>query len=308
MVGPQVRREAVTVLMTDHGFGVTRACGLIGISRSLYGYRSCRPCSASIRQRIEALAAEKRRYGYRRIHVLLRREGWDVNWKRTYRLYREAGLAVRRRRRKRIGPVERRPLPKPLARNVSWSMDFVSDGLADGRRIRCLTLVDDYSRECLAIEVDTSLTGRRVVAVLERLAELRGLPQSITVDHGPEFEGKALDAWAYQRQVHLAFIRPGKPVENAYIESFNGKFRDECLNEHWFITMAQARRAIEEWRIEYNTERPHSSLGNLTPEQYASGRSELLPPFGRETALRQDVDEEPRDGESLAMDSNRGPY
>ena len=192
-----------------------------------------------------------------------------VNRKLTYRLYREAGLAVRRRKRKRIGPFERRPLPKPTAANRSWSMDFVSDGLADGRRLRCLAIVDDCTRECVAIEVDTSITGTRVKAVLERLADTRGLPRSITVDHGPEFEGQVLDAWAYQTNVQLSFIRPGKPNENAYIESFNGKFRDECLNEHWFITMAQARHAIEAWRIEYNTERPHSSLGDLTPEEYA---------------------------------------
>jgi putative transposase len=153
----------------------------------------------------------------------------------VYRIYREAGLAVRRRKRKRIGAVERKPLPKPVAANLSWSMDFVSDGLADGRRLRCLTVVDDCTRECLAIEVDTSITGTRVKQVMNRLADSRGLPRSITVDNGPEFQGQVLDAWAYQANVTLSFIRPGKPNENAYIESFNGKFRDECLNEHWFI-------------------------------------------------------------------------
>jgi putative transposase len=177
---------------------------------------------------------------------------------------------VKRRKRKRYALGERRPLPKPIAANVSWSMDFVSDGLADGRKLRCLNIVDDCTRECLAIEVDTSLTGRRVVAVLERLADTRGLPQSITVDHGPEFEGQVLDAWAFERGVQLAFIRPGKPVENAYVESFNGRFRDECLNENWFVTMAQARRVIEHWRCEYNDERPHSRLGYLTPARYAA--------------------------------------
>ena len=269
MVGPQVKRQAVDVLREERGFGVTRACGLLMISRSVYGYRSRRPVTAGLRERICELAGEKRRYGYRRIHVLLRREGWSVNRKRTYRLYREAGLAVRRRKRKRIGLFERKPLAKPSAVNRSWSMDFVSDGLCDGRRLRCLAIVDDFSRECLVLEVDSSITGKRVVAVLERLADLRGLPLSITVDHGPEFEGQVLDAWAYQAGVRLSFIRPGKPVENAYIESFNGRFRDECLNEHWFLTMAHARRAIEAWRIEYNTERPHSSLGDLAPEQFA---------------------------------------
>jgi len=270
MVGPRVRREAVDVLRQERGYGITRACGLVGISRSLYGYRSRRPVPEALLARIRELAEQKRRYGYRRIHVLLRREGFQVNWKRTYRLYREAGLAVRRRKRKRIGPFERRPLPRPELPNQSWSMDFIADGLADGRRLRCLAIVDDCTRECLALEVDTSLTGQRVVAVLMRLAETRGLPESITVDHGPEFEGQALDAWAYTVGVRLAFIRPGKPIENAYIESFNGRFRDECLNEHWFVTMAQARRIIESWRIEYNTERPHSSLGNLTPAAFAA--------------------------------------
>jgi len=268
MVGPQAKREAVDVLMTEHCFGITRACGLASISRSLYRYVR-RQADGDLRQRIEDIAALKRRYGYRRVYVRLRREGWMVNRKRVYRLYRELGLAVRRRKRKRIGMVERRPLPKPSAVNQSWSMDFVSDGLADGRRLRCLTIVDDCTRECLAIEVDTSITGTRVKAVMERLADTRGLPRSITVDHGPEFEGQVLDAWAYAANVQLAFIRPGKPNENAYIESFNGKFRDECLNEHWFVTMAHARRIIEAWRIEYNTERTHSSLDNLTPEEFA---------------------------------------
>jgi putative transposase len=269
MVSPQVRREAVTALMRERSFGVTRACGLVQISRSLYRYQRRRPDCAELRERIGEIAALKRRYGYRRIHIKLRREGWRVNRKLTYRLYREAGLAVRRRKRKRIGPFERKPLPKPQVANDSWSMDFMSDGLADGRRLRCLTIVDDCTRECAAIEVDTSITGSRVKAVLERLADLRGLPRSITVDHGPEFEGQVMDAWAYERGVSLSFIRPGKPNDNAYIESFNGKFRDECLNEHWFTSIAHAREVIEGWRIEYNVERTHSSLGNITPEEFA---------------------------------------
>ena len=269
MVSPQAKREAATVLRVEHDFGVTRACGLVQISRSLYRYRSRLGSCTELRERIGDIAAQKRRYGYRRVYLRLKREGWVVNRKRVYRLYREAGLAVRRRKRKRIGLVERKPLPKPQAANLSWSMDFVSDGLADSRRVRCLNIVDDCTRECVAIEVDTSITGTRVKAVLDRLADTRGLPRSITVDHGPEFEGQVLDAWAYEKNVQLSFIRPGKPNENAYIESFNGKFRDECLNEHWFITMDQARRIIEAWRIEYNTERPHSSLGNLTPEEFA---------------------------------------
>ena len=270
MVSPQAKRAAVAVLMTERDFGVTRACGLIGISRSLYRYRSRRPDSGPLRARIAEIAAIKRRYGYRRVYLRLRREGWEVNRKRVYRLYREADLAVRRRKRKRIGVFERKPLPKPTAANVNWSMDFVADGLIGGRRLRCLTMVDDCTRECLAIEVDTSLPGLRVQAVLERLADTRGLPQSITVDNGPEFDSKVLDQWAYRTGVQLSFIRPGKPNENAYIESFNGKFRDECLNEHWFISLAHARSIIEAWRIEYNEERPHSSLGYKTPKEFAA--------------------------------------
>ena len=208
-MSPQAKRAAVTVLMTERDFGVTRACGLVGISRSLYRYRSRRPDSVPLRARIEEIAAVKRRYGYRRVYLRLRREGWEVNRKRVYRLYREAGLAVRRRKRKRIGVFERKPLPKPTTANVSWSMDFVADGLIGGRRLRCLTIVDDCTRECLAIEVDTSLPGLRVKAVLDRLADTRGLPQSITVDNGPEFDGKVLDQWAYRTGVQLSFIRGG---------------------------------------------------------------------------------------------------
>lgn len=249
--------------------GITRACGLVGISRSLFAYESKRTGDVALTERMKEMAALKRRYGYRRIHILLRREGWQTNHKRVWRLYSQAGLSVRKRRRKRIAPAERVVRPGATAPNQSWSMDFVSDGLAYGRRFRCLNIVDDYTRECLAIEVDTSLPGLRVAQVLQRLAELRGLPKSITVDNGPEFAGRALDAWAYQVGVKLSFIRPGKPVENAYIESFNGKFRDECLNEHWFMSLRQAKSLIEDWRVEYNTERPHSALEYLTPEQFA---------------------------------------
>jgi putative transposase len=254
--------------MTEHALGVTRACGLIGISRSLYGYASKRPEDQELKARLCELAAQKRRYGYRRLHVLLRREGWEINHKRTYRVYHDAGLMVRKRKRKRIAGLERQVKAPALGPNESWSMDFVSDGLVDGRRLRCLNIVDDFTKECLAIEVDTSLPGRRVVNVLQRLADSRGLPKSVTIDNGPEFAGKALDEWAYCRGLRLSFIQPGKPQQNAYVESFNGKFRDECLNEHWFLSMRHARAVIEDWRQEYNDERPHSSLGYLTPNQF----------------------------------------
>jgi len=255
--------------MVTHQFGVTRSCGLIGISRSLYRYESKRPDDAPLKERLTELAGQKRRYGYRRLHVLLRREGWLLNWKRTYRVYREAGLMVRRRKRKRIVGIERLQKVMATGPNQSWSMDFVSDGFVDGRRLRCLNIVDDFTRECLAIEVDTSLPGRRVVSVLERLAEFRGLPQSVTVDNGPEFISKALDEWAYRQQLQLRFIEPGKPTQNAYVESFNGKFRDECLNEHWFLSIRHAREVIATWRQEYNEERPHSSLDDQTPKEFA---------------------------------------
>jgi putative transposase len=179
--------------MTAHRLGVTRACGLIGISRSLYRYEAKRPVDATLRLRLSELAQQKRRYGYRRLHVLLCREGWSINCKRTYRVYHEAGLMLRRRKRKRIVGVERQVKAPAAGPNQHWSMDFVSDGLVDGRQLRCLNIVDDFTKECLAIEADTSLPGRRVVSVLDRLAELRGLPQSVMVDNGPEFAGKALD-------------------------------------------------------------------------------------------------------------------
>ena len=269
MVSPQAKRDTVTYVMASHALCVTRACGLMGISRSLYRYASKRPDDKALKERLCELAGQKRRYGYRRLHVLLCREGWVINRKRTYRVYHAADLMVRRRKRKRIAGVERQAKIMVVAPNQSWSMDFVSDGFVDGRRLRCLNIVDDFTKQCLAIEVDTSLPGRRVVSVLERLAESRGLPQSVTVDNGPEFVSKVLDEWAYRQQLQLRFIEPGKPQQNAYIESFNGKFRDECLNEHWFLSMRHARQLIAAWRQEYNDERPHSSLGYLTPNRFA---------------------------------------
>jgi len=269
VVSPQTKREVVAHAMQTHDIGITRVCGLVNISRSLYAYQAKRPDDSKLKLRLSELAGQKRRYGYRRLHVLLRREGWQINHKRTYRVYHDAGLMVRRRKRKRIVGVERIAKVVATAPNHSWSMDFVSDGFVDGRRLRCLNIVDDFTKQCLAIEVDTSLPGKRVVCVLERLAESRGLPKSVTVDNGPEFISKALDEWSYRQQMQLRFIAPGKPQQNAYIESFNGKFRDECLNEHWFLSMRHAKAIIEDWRLEYNSERPHSSLGYLTPNQFA---------------------------------------
>ena len=199
---------------------------------------------------------------------MLRREGFVINHKRTERIYREEGLALRIRRRKKMAAIQRIEAPAPTRVNERWSMDFVSDALSSGRKIRTLTIVDDYSRKCHRLEVDTSIGGQRVVRVLNEIAQGEGLPELITIDNGPEFISKALDAWAYQRGVKLNFIRPGKPIDNSFIESFNGKFRDECLNDHWFTSLDEARRIIEDWRIDYNNERPHTSLGDLTPEEF----------------------------------------
>ena len=191
-----------------------------------------------------------------------------VNHKRTERIYREEGLSLRKRRRKKMAAQTRVVLPSPGRPNERWSMDFVTDSIVTGRRFRALAIVDDYSRECPAIEVDTSLGGARVVGVLEQLAQTRGLPTVITMDNGPEFAGRSLDEWAYRNGVKLNFISPGKPIENAFAESFNGRLRDECLNENWFISLRHAREVIESWRKDYNEARPHSSLGGLTPKEF----------------------------------------
>jgi putative transposase len=220
--------------------------------------------------RIREIAAVRVRYGYPRIHVLLRREGWSVNRKRVYRLYREEGLNLRAKRpRRRVSAAVRVGRPETTGLNDCWSMDFVSDTLADGRRYRALTVVDNFSRECLGIKAEQSVTGQHVVALLERICFYRGAPRTIRVDNGPEFISKALDQWAYENEVTLDFSRPGKPTDNAFIESFNGSFRDECLNANWFQSLSDAKAKIDAWRKEYNEFRPHSSLGDLTPRDFA---------------------------------------
>ena len=223
-----------------------------------------------LRRRMKELAAQRPRFGSLRLHVILRREGLVMNHKRTERIYREEKLSLRTRKRKKRASLLRVPIPAPERPNERWSMDFIHARLANGRRFKSLTIVDDYSRESPAIEMDTSIPGARVVRVLDRLKETRGLPKVIVTDNGPEFISKALDEWAYMNGVKLDFIDPGKPVQNAFIESFNGKFRDECLNGHWFLTLEEAKITIENWRIDYNEVRPHSSLDNLTPAEYAT--------------------------------------
>jgi putative transposase len=268
MVKPTAYRRAVGILQADFSMSQRRACTALEFARSSCQYRTKRPVPTELLGRLRALAVRRPRFGYRRLHVLLRREGFLVNHKRVYRLYRAESLAVRRKHRRRITAGIRTVLPPASRINQRWSMDFVADALATGRRFRTLNIVDDFTRECPAIEVDTSLPGLRVTRVLDHLAATHGLPELIVVDNGPEFAGKALDVWAYRHGVQLHFIRPGKPVENAYIESFNGKFRDECLNENWFIDLEDAKNKIETWRLDYNRVRPHSSLSDLTPEEF----------------------------------------
>ena len=246
-----------------------RACGLIGVHRSTVRKRPRGRDDHVVYQRLAELARERSRFGYRRLQVLLRRDGLVINHKRVLRLYRLAGLGLRRRKRKRSPSAARGAPALPTRPNQCWALDFVSDTLAWGRRIRCLTIVDCFTREAPAIELDTSLPGARVVRVLDELAEQRGLPTAILMDNGPELTGRALDQWAYEHGVELRFIDPGKPVQNAFIESFNGRFRDECLNQHWFVSLAHARRIVEAWRRDYNQDRPHSSLGYLTPSEFA---------------------------------------
>ncbi len=214
------------------------------------------------------LAAERPRFGYPRLHTLLQRDGFTVNRKRVYRIYREEELQVPRKKRKRVASAPRKALVAPSKPHERWSMDFMSDSLANGRTLRVLTVVDDLTRVSPTMAVAHSITGKRVAQLLDRAAARHGWPRTIVVDNGPEFTSRALDQWAYERGIELHFIEPGKPVQNAYIESFNGRVRDECLNEEWFVTLAQAKQSIESWRIDYNQRRPHTSLGGLTPVEY----------------------------------------
>ena len=269
MVTTAARRSAASFVKDELHFSQRRACGLMGISDSSYRYQPSRREMPELRELLLQLASERPRYGYRRLCIMVRREGLVVNHKRLYRIYRAEGLTVRRRRRKRLMR-PRVAMTLPEAPNERWSMDFMSDQLGAGRVFRTLNIVDDFTRECRAIEVDTSLTGQRVVRTLERLLHEHGKPSLLLTDNGPEFTSRAVEAWAYRHGIKLDFIQPGKPTQNAFVESFNGRFRDECLNEHYFESLAEARKVIEEWRQDYNQVRPHSSLGGLSPEEYAA--------------------------------------
>lgn len=256
----------------------TRACGLMELAVTTYRYRPAisRP-ELPLREALRRHAQARRRWGYRRLTILLRREGFGDNHKRIHRVYQSEGLQVKKRarRKQRIDRGSERPAP-PAAANQRWSLDFVHDRMENGRSLRMLTVVDDHTRECLWIEADTSLSGTRVARTLDQLVELRGRPEAVLTDNGPEFAGIALERWAHDRQVRHHFIAPGKPTQNAYIESFNGKLRDECLNENLFINLGQARDILESFRQDYNELRPHSSLGDLTPAEYAASANHPL--------------------------------
>ena len=269
------RRQLASLLLAEYRVSERRACAIVFLHRSVYRYLDQPRDDRAVRQRMKEIAETRVRYGFNRIHILLRREGWRDNHKRTYRIYKEEGLNLRSKRpRRNKTAAHRQQRPLLTGPHQCWSMDFVSDQLFDGRRFRALTLVDNYSRECLEIEVGQNLKGIDVVAVMERIKALRGVvPQRIQCDNGSEFISKALDKWAYDNQVTLDFSRPGKPTDNPFIESFNGSFRDECLNVNWFLSLEDAKEKIRLFKEEYNGFRPHSSWLGLTPNEVVQQHS-----------------------------------
>jgi putative transposase len=261
----------VAVARNQHGISERRACRLTGLARSTQRRKLKAKADHEDQQRLQALARERQRFGYRRLTALLRREGRNINHKRVYRMYRELGLAMRRRKRRHSGQRLAAATTARLERaNQRWAMDFVSDTLAHGRTFRVLTIIDEYTRECLAVEADTSLPGLRVVRVLQHLADTRGLPEEIHVDHGPEFICRSVRSWCEGHRVLLRYTEPGRPMQNGHIESFNGRFRDECLNANWFLNLGKARTQIQAWRTDYNQARPHSALAYQTPDEFAA--------------------------------------
>ncbi len=280
MVTPTARRGAAHYLVESYQVSARRSCGLMQIRCSSFYYKGRARTDEPLRAAIRAVAQKRVRWGSPRVVVQLRREGWKDNHKRIERLYREEGLQVRRRNRKRVSHGEREPLAKPTVRNELWAMDFVSDTMTNGHKLKVLAIMDCFNRECLALVPDTSIGGGRVARTLEELGCQRGYPRQIMMDNGPEFTSAALDAWAYTRDVKLYFIEPGKPSQNGYIESFNGRFRDECLNGNYFVSLPDARSIIENWRWDFNECRPHSALGHLTPIEFAEAQAVLRrPPF-----------------------------
>ena len=282
MVTPAARRDMAGYAAGEYSISRSRSCRLFDLARSTLYYRATPPDDGPLREALKAKAHERKRWGYRRLIVLLRRDGWTDNHKRIERIYREERLQVPKRKRRRISRNRKEKPEGPLRVNERWSMDFVHDVTVEGRKLRLLNVVDDYTRECLWIEADTSLSGNRVVRVLNMLIELRGRPGRLVMDNGPEFTGRALDQWSYETGVLLDFIEPGKTQQNGKVESFNGKHRDEFLNEQWLRNVEDAQEIIENWRVDYNRERPHSSLGDLTPEEFAAS----LPLGGDTTEIK----------------------
>ena len=271
MVTPAARREAAAYLRQAYEMSERRACRVLGVDRTSVRYQATRADDGVLRDRLKALAQERRRFGYRRLHVLLKREGHAVNRKRVQRLYREEKLTVRRRGGRKRTMGTRRPLEMPLAPNQRWSLDFVSDQMTDGRRFRILTVIDNCTRECLALVADTSLSGARVARELDAIIARRGRrPDTIVSDNGTEYTSNAILTWADDSGVGWHYIAPGKPQQNGHNESFNGRLRDELLNETLFRSLAHARAELENWRRDYNERRPHSGLGWMTPRDYAS--------------------------------------
>ena len=270
MVTPAARREAVAILVEEHEMGERRACSVIGADRASVRYRSRRPDDADLRERLRELAGERRRFGYRRLHVLLRREGIIVNRKKVQRLYREEGLTVRKRRGRKRATGSRAPILSEARPNARWSVDFVHDQFAHGRRFRIFNVIDDVTKECLAAVVDTSISGRRVARELADLIVRRGKPDLIVSDNGTEFTSNAMLDWAERAGVAWHFIAPGKPMQNGICEAFNSKMRDELLNETLFFGLDQARSVVARWVDDYNRNRPHSALGYQTPATFAA--------------------------------------
>jgi putative transposase len=264
-------RNVVAYVTACHGYSERRACALTRQHRSTQRKPMTRDPRLAIRQRMHEIARTRIRYGYRRVHILLRREGWAVGRNLIYRLYREEGLVLRSKRpRRRKMCIHREARIRPQRANEAWSLDFVHDQLADGQKFRALTVVDIYSRVALAIEVGQRLRGEHVVEVLNRLVHRHGAPKHVFADNGAELTGQLMDLWAYHHGVRIDFSRPGKPTDNAFIETFNGSLRDECLNLHWFGSLTEARRLIEAWRREYNESRPHMAHNGLSPSEFAS--------------------------------------
>jgi putative transposase len=270
MVTPDAKRDAVVHACLVHGVSQRRACEALEVDRSSVRYRSTRPADHELREAMKAVASERRRFGYRRIHVMLQRQGIEMNLKKLRRLYGEEKLQVRKRGGRKRALGTRRPMLVPDRPNQRWSLDFVSDAFTDGRRFRVLTVVDDHTRECLALVADTSLSGGRVVRELDAIITIRGRPLTVVSDNGTEFTSMAILRWSQDRQIDWHYIAPGKPMQNGFIESFNGSFRDECLNETLFSSLPEARGRISAWKEDYNRHRPHSSLGNLTPNEFAT--------------------------------------